>query len=287
MKWILLLLLTPVVCFSQHKKRIDVQHFESKPVELSLDPKYDLFQMRYDVLRQTKQVTVNDSVTKTEPEAYEICGFDIGRFLFADLNNNLSVRIDKLLDLNTNSEFEVAVQYLPFRERSKSQYQFKDGVYSHKYGKKEEFRPDFKVQHKGKAIEVFSRRKFLYNLVENDEGLFRSNKRRLESRILKQADNFYSTSENPKRGSRYYIHEGKIIIDRSYILVPNSENNAIEVYYWTRKKELKQPIYTIRYNKNEIIVYDKKQRGYYIHYSPTNVEVYERGKKVITYSKIL
>ena len=107
--------------------------------------------------------------------------------------------------------------------------------------------------------------------------MFQKRKRRFSEKLFWHDNNLYSTSKNAKRGNRYYLKDGKVNINRNYIICTNKDGNALEIHHWSRKK-IRKPLYTIRYNESEIIVYDKRKRGYYIQYSPTEVNVFHRGK---------
>ncbi len=71
---------------------------EPSPLELSAS--FELFNWRYDIIRQQECVEDSDGDTSSEDVDYHPIGFDLGNGLFFDLNDNLSLRIDWLLGID-------------------------------------------------------------------------------------------------------------------------------------------------------------------------------------------
>ena len=142
MKLLLVFLLLPCLSFAQIRgKKIDVNNFKAEQVKLSLEPNYDLFKLRFDILRQTEEVEVNDTVSETVEVDDHLIGFEIGDFLFADLNDNITLQINKLLNIDFYHPFSLQKSYRPFRKGQTNYYEFNNGVYSYKrsnHGRKHE-----------------------------------------------------------------------------------------------------------------------------------------------------
>ena len=80
---------------------------------LQLEPEFDLYHFRVDIIRQTEDKMESDSTTSTEAVNYHILGFALGNGLFYDLNGSLGFDVLKLLAVNTESDFELQKTYFP------------------------------------------------------------------------------------------------------------------------------------------------------------------------------
>ena len=78
---------------------------------------YEIIDLRIDIIRQTETEHVNDSTTETVDVPYHKLGFDLGNCLFFDLNENLSLRIDKLLNFNSEGNFTLGRSYKKKRRK--------------------------------------------------------------------------------------------------------------------------------------------------------------------------
>ena len=112
-------------------KELSKTRFDS----LSIQPDVELYDLRIDIIRQTTQNRVNDSTTLNEVVPYNFLGFNLGNGLFYDLNDNLSLRIDYLLNVDTKNDFEIEKIY------SKSKW---NRIYKNQQGKFSIGHPDKK-----------------------------------------------------------------------------------------------------------------------------------------------
>ncbi|MGF7138017.1 hypothetical protein [Roseimarinus sediminis] len=277
-----LLLLLPLMGKSQMNRKIDVEGFEAQTVKLSIEPAYDLYGLRIDLIRQSKKVAVNDSTQKAIDVQNRLVGFAIGEFLFADLNFNLSIRVDKLLKLQHGTDFHLEESTYPNRRSDYTYYQMKDGVLSTKARKRARYREQFNVQQTGDTLASSYKRWPQFKIIENEEGLFMKNGWSWHDRIFRHGPNHYSTSKRPKWGDHFYLENGQIHLDKTFIITTHPAGNAIEIHHW-RGKKLYKPIYTIRYNQEEIIVYDRRQRGLLIRYQADKVEVFNKRHLLARY----
>lgn len=60
-------------------------------------PNYEIFEFRFDILRQTESNSDGDGNSSTDDVDYHVAGYNLGGGLFWDLNDNFSFRLDYLL----------------------------------------------------------------------------------------------------------------------------------------------------------------------------------------------
>ncbi len=84
--------------------RFDVQELqglsfaEAGPIQLT--PSFELFDWRYDIIRQEDSYSDAEGNFYTSDRDYHPIGFNLGNGLFIDMNDNLSFRIDQLLGID-------------------------------------------------------------------------------------------------------------------------------------------------------------------------------------------
>ena len=67
---------------------------------MELSPGQEHNELRIDVVRQVRETYVDGSTTYYEDVPYHPLGLDLGNSLFYDMHENLSFRLDYLLDIN-------------------------------------------------------------------------------------------------------------------------------------------------------------------------------------------
>ena len=91
-------------CATLNKSTINSLHRE-KLIGPFLQPDFELYDLRIDLIRNTTTEEVNDS-TETEKEMpYHRLGFNLGNGLYYDLNENLCLRLTDLFNIDDLSDF--------------------------------------------------------------------------------------------------------------------------------------------------------------------------------------
>lgn len=279
------MLLLPFAMQAQMSRKIKVEHFDAQTVNLSLKPAYDLYGLRIDLVRQSREVAVNDSTKEEVEEENRLIGFDMGDFLFMDLNFNLSLRVDHLMNLTPGSEFVLKKSDWPHRRTDDVFYQMKEGVFSYSYREKSRTRERFNMEIHDGVVEVYYKKRPQFQIIENEEGLFKKSRWSWDDRIYRHGPGEYSTTKRFSRGYRFHQAGNQIHLHKTFIITTNPEGNALEIYHW-RKNRLRKPIYSIRYNSDEIIIYNRRNRGMLIRYSPEKVEVFEKRHCRLRYERL-
>lgn len=285
MKSIIFLLLLPLWGFSQFKgKKIDVESFNAEKVDVSIAADFDLFELRYDIIRQTEEVNNTDSTCKTVDLDYHVLGFELGNFLFFDVKNNLSLRMDKIFGLDYSNDFIIQEESYPFRKNRSQFYTFQDATFYDRNGPMRRNKERFNIDATDKTIDKYYRNRYQFSVVKNDHGLYKKNNRRIIYRINNRGNSRYNTSKHPKRGNKYFKKKNSLVLNRRYAVCTNDDNTIIEIRHGNNKRS--KPIYSIQSNSKEIIIYDRSQRGQYFNYSNAEIAIYNHKKMLQKYTRI-
>ena len=159
--------------------------FESLFIQPDIEP-YDF---RIDIVRQTTDEQVNDSTTETEDVPYHLLGFNLGNGLFYDLNDNLSLRIDYLLNIDTKNDFEIEKVY----SKSKWNRKFKnnEGNFTIESKRKKKIYDKLQVKYFNDSLSISFRNKHRYSIVTVDSLTKYMSTKRVIDKIQKKYKNFY------------------------------------------------------------------------------------------------
>lgn len=271
---LVLLILIPIIGSAQFKgRKLDVTSFKAIPLNIKLEPDYELFNFRIDIIRETKSVEDTDSTEKTVSEEYSELGFNLGNALFCDLNGNISLRIDQILDIDDRSDFSLLVENYPFRAKHKNFYRYKDRIFSTKRKSRHNYRNLFSLDLSDYSIDKLYKNRYWYTIVRNEEGLFKKRKKRTLKAIYNTDINHYKTSKRKYLGTQYYMENDMIHLNLPVVVSMNENQKAIELRYGSKRRKTK-PYRTILMNDSEIIIFDRNNRGTYIHYSNEMIEIF-------------
>lgn len=280
---IILALLLPLVCSAQFKgRKIDVDRFKANRIDFQLEPDYDLFKFRRDIIRTTEEVEETDSTTSTQEVDYFELGFDLGNFLFYDLNHNLSFRFDQMMNLSLEDNFTLIVESYPFRSSQKTYIKFDDGKLSSKQRKQGRYRENFNLDQTRNTVDSYYKNRYRFSILSNEEGLFKKHRKRKIEEIYYRGNNEYNTAAKERWGKKFFIEDESICLDWHLYITSNENHDKIEVRY-KKKKRNRRPVYTIQLNESEIIIYDKNERGYYIRFSENEVQVFDHKRLIKQY----
>ena len=88
-------------------QRFSTQELSELPLAeagpLQLTPSFELFEWRYDLIRQQEAFSDSEGNPYYRNVDYHPVGFDLGNGLFLDMNDNLSFRVDRLLGIDYGS----------------------------------------------------------------------------------------------------------------------------------------------------------------------------------------
>lgn len=240
-----------------------------KHLELKVSTQTD--NLRIDIIRQTETEEDSDGDCETVDVPYHPLGFDLGNGLFFDFNNNLSFRIDSLLSLKGNEDFELVKKI--YRVQSKiSRTDNQTCISRIGFNGKNRENCLGIMEYKSNGMRYFSRQKLVYELTQNEK----MNKVSFEPRFGRSID-IFSEGENNfvfrqrKFERRFFLDKNQINLRNKYLVERNSFENTLDIYLLTRKSQYL--LYKIKIDKQKMIVYNKNNYGMVINYSPTKISI--------------
>lgn len=256
----------------------EIKALERIPFEpLRIQPEVEPNDLRVDVIRQTEQTTVGNSVRTTDVP-YDPLGLNLGNGLFYDTNENFSLRLDYLLDFEGAEAFELRKTTTPTFDSGLTLYSLADDTVtiSRPPGKKVRYQYHRTGSQDSRS---FMRRGNLdYTIVQRDSALVQRNSRREIKGIYKQDDeNFYLQRRRTKID--YRLADGEVYLRDRYILALTNQNKTLGIYRTTRKG--KRLIQTIERSRDKILVYNSDFKGKKLEFTGDGVRVF-RDKKLIT-----
>lgn len=242
---------------------------------LALQPSFDGYQIRLDIIRAKDSVTQSDSTITEEAQAYQTLGFYLGNGLFYDLNNNLSLLIPDLYQLNPAEGFTI-------EEADHSTYQ--EAIYRRE--------PDaFIVEYPGLIRWV---RKADLTITDStltfSRGLLNKYSLSWTDSTLKHKGLVFSTKILPEPGGfyvprllfrRHYHQDGQTIsLENNYRIV--RDNDAILIFRRNLFGRFKQFL-TMERSHSDLYIYDKRQRGLKISFRGSELIIYENRRELKRY----
>ncbi|MCE4565360.1 hypothetical protein INQ51_13665 [Maribellus sp. CM-23] len=222
---------------------------------LSIQPDVELYNFRIDINRQTTDLWLNDSTTINEVVPYNVLGFNLGNGLFYDLNDNLSLRVDYLLNIDTKKDFEIEKIYS--KSKWNRNYKSQQGKFSIGYPNKKNYDllqiDDFKD-----SLSISYRNKHRYSIVTSDSLTELKTVKGLHDRIQKKDKNFYY-QKHRKRVDEYKLLDKAIILDDRYKITQNQNGDIIQIYSINKKGDYLR--YSIIQDDKNIFIYDEKFYG--------------------------
>jgi hypothetical protein len=223
---------------------------------LSIQPDIELYDFRIDILRQTTEEQVNDSTTETEDVPYHFLGFNLGNGLFYDLNDNLSLRVDYLLKIDTKNDFEIEKIYS--KSKWNRNYKNQQGKFTIEYPGKKKTYDLLQVENFNDSLSISYKNKHRYSIVTSDSLTELMSTKKVHDRIQKKDKNFYYQKYR-KRVDEYKLLDKTIILDDKYKITQNQNGDIIQIYGIGKKGDYLR--YLIIQDDKNIFIYNDKFYG--------------------------
>lgn len=246
---------------------------------LRIQPGVEPNDLRVDVIRQTEQTRVGNTVQDNDVP-YDPLGLDLGNGLFYDLSENFSLRLDYLLDFKEAESFELKKTTTPLFDSGLTLYSFAGDTLtiSRPPGK----RVRYQYHRTGSEdSSSFMRKNTLdYAIVQRDSALVQRNGRRVTEGIYKQDDeNFYLQRRRTKID--YRLTDGEVHLRNHYIIALTNQNRTLGIYRSTRKG--RRLIQTIERSRDKIFVYDTDFKGKKLEFSGAGLRIFKDKKLIAQY----
>jgi hypothetical protein len=258
-------------------KNLDKVEFEP----LHLTPDRETNDLRVDLIRQTHKERVNDSTRETEDTPYHPIGFDLGNGLYYDLNQNLSLRLDYLLDFSPDNDFEVHKITRPQKNSGIVIYRFNNDTLTTTYPSRKRAHYYHHQVENHDSVSYMYKKRLRYNIIETDTSLVYSGRRIKYDVIRKLDENKYLLDKRLWKVN-YEIKGNDIFLGKNYSVSLRNNNTTIEIKrHWRKKNTV---IYTIERSKDKIFIYDKHYRGKKIELDKNDIAVYSDKLLAVKYS---
>jgi hypothetical protein len=247
---------------------------------LRLVPGREINDLRIDLIRQTHVEHINDSTEKTEDTPYLPLGFDLGNGLFYDLDGNLSIRIDYLLGLLPDNNFEIYEINRPEKNKGIITYSFKNDslTISSPLRKRSLYR--YHLIRSVDSLSVMYRKQLRYSIIETDTSAILSGKRWKWATINKLDENQYYLNKRKKRVD-YKLIGSEIFLDNNYIVSLTNNNLTLKIKKQGIIKD--RVLYTIENINDKIFIYNNKYHGLKIERDSSNIRIYRNKKLLVIY----
>lgn len=221
---------------------------------LKLEPGYDLYSIRLDIIRETEMSPGPQGMNQNA--SYHRLGFHLGNGLFFDLNDNLSILVDKLYQIEDGEDFEIMERVSPQR---RNRFTKNGDTYEERYGSflSSTQRTRFEIDEDDGSLII---RESLINKVriyESEDELLM--KYPLGKVAITWDGKGYTV--NQLFGRRNYVQIGKgIDLDGRYFIT--QRNNRIEIFSNRSFSTRRNLLFTIIQGEHEIIIYNRRNRGF-------------------------
>lgn len=248
---------------------------------LIIQPDMELYDFRIDIIRQKYDEQVNDSTTETKEVPYHYLGFNLGNGLFYDLNDNLSLRVDYLLNINTHGDFKIEKLYS--KSKLNRIFSSHEGEFTVDYSNRKKTYYKFKIDRQNDSISFFYKNKYRYSILENDSTMIYMNSKRIFDKVQKKEENYFY-QKLKRQIDEYKIINGDIILDNNYKITLNQGGDILEIIRIGKKKDY--PQYKIIRNEERIYIYNDKYYGKKIVQNGDKFTLYHNDKLMYEFKKV-
>lgn len=244
----------------------------SKLDPLELTPSYDLYNFRFDIVRQTEEDCSDEGVE------YHSLGFRLGNGLFYDMNGNLSFNAHELFGLTNFQNFKISADPV-LASYSKTD----EGIETTAklFWKKVKFMEKIEVTPEGNVLLLGNRKHpetTTYGIYQNDNELKLGNPN--SKCVIKTTDSGYSFFRN-----QFYKRGNEIFLGSDFMIKEHSDK--IEIFSYHKKPARQNLLYTIQKIGNDFIVYDRNYYGARLNRSEQGVLKYEHNKRLFIAYRLL
>ena len=276
-KYLLLLLFIIYGCAPLKKTIIEnTERLYFQP--LVLIPDYDIYDIRIDIIRQTDEKEVDESTTKTEEVPYHPVGFYLGNGLFVDLNDNISLLVPKLLNVDSNEDFVIKQKQPGIFFKSTTIYAKTDSLFIAKNGGLIKLKTK-KIIDKNDSTAIIKGGLFSkYKIIESDSSItYRSGL--AKTVIHKNKEGYFYKTWLWKK--EYKQIESDIHIGKKYIIRNLGDRIEILTKGMLNKERL---AYRIIKSDDRIYIFDSFYRGLEIVQTKNEIKVKENTRNLGSYS---
>ena len=245
-----------------------------------LKPDREINNLRLDLIRQTYDERVNDSISETADTPYHPVGFDLGNGLFYDLNDNLCLRIDYLMKFTSDKNFELHKINRPDKNKGKVIYRFHNDSLTVTNPPRKKVRYFYHRIAKLDTMSYMYNHRMKYAIIETDSLMTYMIKRKNMSAIHKLDENQYCLKIG-KRKENYQISGNEIFLNDHYTVHLTNDDSTLVIQRKGKRKNT--TLYTIEKSEGKIFIYNEKYFGTKIEIDNSNVWIYRNSTLLCKY----
>lgn len=249
---------------------------------LELAPSVEPTDLRLDVIRQvrTSYSYIYERLETTDVPNDPL-GFDIGNGLFYDLNENFSLRLDRLLDFADDDKFVLNKMENPAPNRGFTSYTYENDSLTTSFSERSRIRyryhrvgpPDSLSYMNGNALD--------YVIVQRDSSLACRNRRKVKKEIVRSGERRFKLEIG--RREAYFVQTDKgIDLQSRYIVELSSANKAITIYRLNQKGR-RTLVYTLIRSKDTMYIFNENFKGRKIVFENGGITVFHNKNIVAMY----
>ena len=262
-------------------KSMKKTHFQN----MELSPGQVHNKLRIDVIRQVTETYVDETTSICENVPYHPLGFDLGNGLFFDMNGNLSLRLDQLLDFDSNEPFEINQNVKPANDANISLYTYINGALAITRLPHRNSKVQYHMESYPDSAVYMRKDRFRYAIMKTDKSLTYAYRNNKPLKIIKiNEDNYYTFRR--KRLREFRNIDNTLVLGKTFTMRLSDEKNIITVNSPWRERNNKKPLMSIQKDENSIFIYSKNYKGIKIEFTENGLYVTGPGIKTILYKKI-
>lgn len=244
-----------------------------------LSPQVEPHFLRIDIIRQTESVTIGENQSETRDVEYHPMGFDIGNGLFFDLNDNLSLRVDRLLNMDTNQDFTIAEVHYPQKNKHIAYKKWAGDTLKTKWGGRKKWRYQYHKSGSADSLAFKWKSRLKYAAVDTDSTWIYRGKRR-KWKVMAQTDpTTFKVDQRFGKDGVFIFDTNHITLNNRYIVSSTDDHKTIFIL----RKRGKKILYTIQRDENILYVFDRRKSGKKLVLSHRSLDVYENKRWDKTY----
>ncbi|MFM9950774.1 MAG: hypothetical protein ACKV1O_22745 [Saprospiraceae bacterium] len=232
----------------------NVQKVEFEPLYIQND--LELYDLRIDIIRQAYDESTSDTTSETRNMPYHPAGFNLGNGLFYDLNGNLSLRIDKLLEINPEANFRLEKAYAGQEGRSEIYSRVND-TFSTETLRSGRIYNKLSISRFEDSISVSKSSRYRYSVKKDDSTMVYTIKNRVIDKIHKKKENYY---QNHRRRVEEFVMTGnEIVLNQKYKIFLDQSKSVLKILRIGKKSDT--VLYEIIKDNEMLLVYNSSYFG--------------------------
>ncbi len=222
--------------------------------------------------------TYTNNGTQTLPVPNDPLGFDLGNGLFYDLNQNLSLRIDKMLDFSDAEYFSLKKFENPLDNKGLKMFTFENDTLFKSNSETGRFRYLYHRAGPSDSISFMNGDILKYVIVHRDSSLVCRNKRKVKKEIITMGDGKFVLD----RGNRDFdfVQNSNAVDLQSGYLIEISDANKLITIYRLNNSGRKTVLYSMVRSRDALYIFDKNYRGNKIVFEGRSLSIF-RNKNLV------